>query len=187
MGWLVVLAFGAAACSPASDAKPDDAKGTEVDLDGLKAMTPASWKKEDPSNKLRWMQFRVPHAKDDKDDADLAISKGLGGGADSNVERWKGQFTPPEGKKIDDVAKTEEIKIGGLKATYLDVQGTYKYRDPTNIMGKTELRPDYRMLAVYYDGKDNTFTFKLVGPAKTVEEAKKGFDEWLKAFKEYKD
>ena len=82
------------------------------------------------------------------------------------------------GKTIDDVAKVEEIKIAGQKATYLDVSGTF-----TAPSSKKEPQADYRMLAVYFDGKDNLYTFKLVGPAATVEAAKKGFDDWLKAYK----
>jgi hypothetical protein len=174
--WLMAVAVGAlAACGGRA---ADDAKGVEVDLDGLKATTPADWRKEEPANKFRWMQFGVPKAKDDKEDAELTISKGPGGGADANIERWKGSFKPPAGKTIDDASKVEEIKIGGLKASYLDVSGTYAAP-----FSKAGPRADYRMLAVYFDGKDNTYTFKLVGPAATVEAAKKGFDEWLKSFK----
>jgi hypothetical protein len=174
-----VALLAVSACGYTSGSAADDAKGTEVDLDGIKAVTPADWKKEEPSNNFRWLQFRVPHAKDDKDDAELAISKGLGGGAEANVARWKGSFKPPAGKSIDDVAKVSEIEIGGKKATYLDVSGTYN----VPFAPKPDARPDYRMLAVYFDGKDNVYTFKLVGPAATVEAAKKGFDEWLKSFK----
>ena len=174
--WLMVVAVGAlAACGGRA---ADDAKGVEVDLDGLKATTPADWKKEEPSNQFRWMQFRIPKAKDDKEDAELAISKGLGGGSDANIARWKGSFKPPAGKTPDDASKVEEIMIGGMKAQYLDISGTY-----TAPFSKAAPQPDYRMLAVYFDGKDNAYTFKLVGPAATVEAAKKGYDEWLKAFK----
>ncbi len=174
--WLMAAAIGAlAACGGRA---ADDAKGVEVDLDGLKATTPADWKKEDPSNQFRWMQFRIPGAKGDKDDAELAISKGLGGGADANIARWKSAFKPPAGKTADEASKVEEIKIGGMKAGYLDVSGTY-----TAPFSKAGPQPDYRMLAVYFDGKDNAYTIKLVGPAATVEAAKKGFDEWLKSFK----
>ena len=178
--WIVIGALAAlSVCSSTNGSAADDAKGTEVDLDGLKATTPADWKKEEPSNNFRWMQFHVPHAKDDKDDAELAISKGLGGGAEANVARWKASFKPSAGKSADDAAKVSEIEIGGRKATYLDVSGTYT----VPFAAKPDARPDYRMLAVYYDGKDNVYTFKLVGPAATVEAAKKGYDEWLKAFK----
>ena len=171
--WLIVLALAAIpACSsaPTGEAKPK-AKGTEVDLDGLKATAPAAWKKEEPSNKFRWMQFSIPKVKGDKEDAEMVISKGLGGGANANVERWKGSFTPPGGK-------VEEIKIGDRKASYLDVSGTF-----TAPFSKAGPQSDYRMLAVYYDGKDNPYTFKLVGPAKTVAAAKSDFDEFLKSFK----
>jgi hypothetical protein len=178
--WLVVLALAVVpACDNTNGSAPDESKGTEVDLDGLKATTPADWKKETPANNFRWMQFRIPKAKGDADDAELAISKGFGGGADANVARWKASFKPPAGKSIDDSAKVGDIAIGGTKATYLDVSGTYTVPfAPT-----PDVRPDYRMLAIYYEGKDNVYTFKLVGPAATVEGAKKGFDDWLKAFK----
>ena len=175
--WLIVLALAALpGCSNSPAA--DEAKGTEINLDGLKATTPAAWKTEEPSNKMRWMQFRIPKVGDDKNDAELAISKGLGGGAKPNIERWKSSFTPPAGKTLDEAAKVEDIKIGGVTATYLDVSGTF-----TAPFVKTGPQPDYRMLAVYYEGKDNVYTFKLVGPAKTVEAAKKDFDEFLKSFK----
>ena len=178
--WLAAPALAAVLmCGATSGSAADDPKGTEVDLDGLKATTPADWKKTEPSNQFRWMQFAVPKAKGDADDAELAISKGLGGGADANVARWKGAFKPPSGKSIDDAAKVGDITIGGVKATYLDVSGTY-----TVPFAKTpDVRPDYRMLAIYYEGKDNVYTFKLVGPAATVDAAKKGFEDWLKAFK----
>lgn len=177
--WLMAMAVGAlAACGGRA---ADEPKGVEVDLDGLKATAPASWKKEEPPENLRqfrWMQFRVPKAKDDADDALVTISKGASGGAGPNVDRWKSSFKPPAGKTIDDAAKVEEIQIGGMKATYLDITGTY-----TDRFSKAGPQADYRLLAVYFDGKDNTYTFKLIGPAATVEAAKKVFDEWLKSFK----
>ncbi len=176
--WLIVLAAAVVGANAPGSAA-DEPKGTEVDLDGLKATTPADWKKTEPSNQFRWMQFSIPKAKGDSDDAELAVSKGLGGGADANVARWKMAFKPPSGKSIDDVAKVSDMTIGGIKGTYLDISGTYTVPFAT----KPDVRPDYRMLAVYYEGKDNPYTFKLVGPAATVEAAKKGFDDWLKAFK----
>ena len=51
--WLIVLAMAAVpACSPAISSSADEPKGTDVDLDGVKATTPADWKKEEPSNSL---------------------------------------------------------------------------------------------------------------------------------------
>ncbi len=184
----MVLAFLAAACSPsasesnAADGDKEKDKGTVVDLDGSKSTTPGEWKQEKPASTMRWLQFRLAKKGDDKEDAELVIFKGLGGGTKANVERWKGQFVPPEGKTIDDVTEIKEIKIGDRPATYVDIRGTYK---PLALRpgAKAQMKPNYRMLAIYYDGPGNEYQIKLTGPAKTVEAYKKGFDEWVKNFK----
>src|SRR5690242_20620664 len=105
----------------------DKDKGAVVEMDGLRSRAPAGWKQETPSNNLRYAQFRLPKQGDDKADAELVIFR-LGGSAAENVKRWKGMFRPPAGKTIDDVAKVQEIKIGGRDAVYLDISGTYVFK-----------------------------------------------------------
>jgi hypothetical protein len=162
-----------------------DDKGTPVTIDGLTSTAPAGWKEVKTSSNLRVKQFAVPKVEGDAADAELIIfffGTGSGGGVKANVERWKGMFKPPEGKSIDDVAKTEEMTVGKVKVTYFDVSGTYLYRsrpgDP-----KVEERPNHRMLAVVFESENGPYFFRLVGPEKTVTHHKKGFDEWLKNFK----
>lgn len=183
-GWMlpgtVVLGLGMLALS----ARGEDKKGTVVDFDGLQSRAPAEWKEEAPSNQMRFVQFRLPRAKDDKADAELIIFRGLGGSAKDNLNRWKGQFEAPEGKKIDDVAKVTEFKVGEVPVWYLDVSGTYLDKFPPFAPNaKTVRKPDYRMLAVHFEGKKNVYHIKLVGPAQTVAQYQKGFEEWVKAFK----
>lgn len=184
----VMLACVALACSPSASestaADGDKGKGVVVSLDGIQSTTPGDWKEEAPANRMRFMQFRLPKKGDDKENAELVIFKGLGGDSKANIERWKGQFSPPEGKKINDVAEVKEIKIGDRPATYLDVRGTYKVRlQPFNPRSKEEKKPNYRMLAIHFEGPKDIYHIKLTGPAKTVEAYKQGFDEWLKNFK----
>jgi hypothetical protein len=160
------------------------ARASRVTLDGLKSQAPGDWKEEAPANRMRFLQFRLPKKGDDKDNGELIIFKGLGGDSRANIERWKKQFIPPEGKKIDEAAEVKEIKIGGHPATYLDVQGTYLFNpQPFNPRSKAEKKPNYRMLAVHFEGPKDVYHIKLTGPAKTIEAYKKGFDEWLKNFK----
>ncbi len=186
----LMLAFVAAACSPsanesnAADTDKDNGKGVIVDIDGFKSTTPSDWKEEAPANRMRFMQFRLPKKGEDKEDAELILFKGLGGGSKANVQRWKDSFVPPEGKKIDEVCEVKEIKIGNQPAVYVDIQGTYKVRlQPFNPQSKTVEKPNFRMLAIYFDGPKDVYQIKLTGPAKTVEAYKKGFDEWVKNFK----
>jgi len=173
IAWLMGFLFVATASA--------EDKGTVVEIDGLRSKAPASWKEEAPANKMRYAQFKL---KGDGGDAELVIFTGLGGGAKANVDRWKKQFVPPTGKTIDDVCKVEEMKLEGRSATYVDISGTYLFKNPPfDPNAKEERKPEYRMLAIYLDGKNDVYQIKLTGPAKTVEAQKKTFDEWVKAFK----
>src|SRR5262249_135821 len=185
LGLGVAIAALALVCSrPEFRGWADEAKGAVVDFDGLKSAAPAAWKEEEPASKMRYKQFRLPRVKGDKADAELTIFRGFGGSAKDNIKRWKDQFQPPEGKKLDDVAKVTEMKIAGQEVTYLDIAGVYLFKEPPfDPNAKVEKRPDYRRRGVHFEGPKNIYHIKLVGPEKTVEEYKKGFDDWLKAFK----
>jgi hypothetical protein len=189
--WGFLLLVGAALAyvgeSPVGAA---DDKGTVVELGGLKSKVPANWKSEEVPEKyrqMRVMQFQIPKTGDDKTDAQLIIfyfGEGGGGDIEGNINRWKGMFDPPEGKKIDDVSKVEKLKAGDVSATYLDVQGTYKERfPPFDPNAKITKRPDYRLLGVIFECKKGPYYIRMIGPNKTVESNKKGLEEWVKAFK----
>jgi hypothetical protein len=155
-------------------------KGTVVTLGEMKSTTPADWKSQAPANKFRAYQFAAG-------DAELLIfyfGEGGGGSPNDNINRWKGQFVPPEGKSIDEVAKVEKLKVGKAELTYLDIQGTYLYKNPPfDPNAKTERKSNYRRLGVYFACEGGPYFITLTGPAKTVEQQKKSFDEWLKNFK----
>jgi len=179
---LIVLGALAFHTEVTADDKKDDKR--VVKFDGMQAPIPSDWVEEKPANRMRFLQYKLPKTKDDKEDGALIIFKGLGGSPEQNIARWKAMFIPPDGKGIDDVAKVEKIKIGGNEAFYLDVSGTYKHKDaPFDPKAKEELKPGFRMVNVHYEGKEDQYHIRLVGPAKTVEQYKKGFDDWLKALK----
>jgi hypothetical protein len=187
--FMVCLAASAchAGASTASSNSHDSAasagdKGTVVDLDGLKSKTPADWKEEKPSNNLRTAQFRVPKMDGDPKDAELVIfhfGKGGGGGTDANLDRWKKKFMTPDGKAVD--PKVDKFTVGEVKVTYLDIAGVYKLAPPGS--DKYEKLADYRMFGVIFESPNGPYYITLTGPARTLEQQKKGFDEWLKNFK----
>lgn len=171
---LLALAAGATA--------EDKEKGTKVDLDGYTAAAPGAWKaKKLPAKSMRHVQFTLPKAEGDDEDAELAIFKGMSGSVEENHKRWKGQVTPPKDKKADDVTKESKVKVGDKEATMLDVSGTYTapFFDPT-FKGKKE---NFRLLGIQVRLGDNNYHILVKGPAKTVEKHKKDFEAWLKALK----
>lgn len=152
-------------------------KNRVFEIDGLKAPIPADWVVEKPANRLRYLQFRLPKAEGDAVDAELVVTKAIGGSPEANLKRWQEQFIPPQGK-------VTEFKMGKGKAWYLDIAGVYLYKAaPFDPNSKVEKRENQRMLGIHYEGVDDPYHFKLVGPAKTVEKHKKGFDDWIKALK----
>ncbi len=176
------LLMAALTFTASADDKP---KGTKVNFDGLTSTTPATWVEKTPSNKMRFVQFELPKVKGDKEDAELVIFKGLGGSAAANISRWKDQFVAPKGKTSDDISKESEIKIGGKAATQVVIGGTFKYNPaPFNPKSKNVLRTDYKMIAIHFEGPKEIYHIKLIGPTKTVDSYQKGFDAWIKGFKE---
>src|SRR4051794_31952221 len=87
----VALSAPAALAQPAKPAlpPPPPAAGTEVTLDGMKAVAPANWKAEKPANRLRSYQFKLPRAAGDTEDAELFIMPDIQGTAEQNFARWK--------------------------------------------------------------------------------------------------
>jgi hypothetical protein len=184
---LVTLAWDAGPRLVRAEKKEEkeDLKSNLVVLDNLKSTAPTEWKREKRDNLLLKYQFRLARIKDDKSDAQAFISEVIGSGAaDKKVKGWRDWFLPPEGKKIEDVSTIDKLKIGKKEAIYLDVQGTYLHKKrPQDPDTAAEHRPGYRMLAVYFETNDTPYFIRLIGPATTVTHYKKGFDEWLKAFK----
>lgn len=154
---------------PAAEAK-------EVKIEDITLKTPAGWKQEPPSNRLRLAQFKIPAVEGDKDPAELVVSSfaGGGGGIDPNLERWVKQFQS-DGRKV-------KITVGACPQGdyYLsDISGTFNRPIGPPIAGRTEAVPGSRSLGVILviakgDGKEAYF-LKLTGPEKTVAAAADGF------------
>ncbi|MGF1583149.1 MAG: hypothetical protein ACFCD0_27830 [Gemmataceae bacterium] len=201
--WLVLLCVGIVACDSqtAPTVNEDDVptaeittneprtdnEGTMVMLGGLKSVAPASWLKQQPSNRLRKFQFQIPKVKGDNANAEIVIfyfGKGGGGGVDANLGRWKGQFEAPKGKKISDVASVKKFKVGDSQVTMLDLYGTYLYKfPPFSPRAKIIRKENYRRFGVIFETEEGPYFITFTGPKKTVDSNAKAFDSWIKGFK----
>jgi hypothetical protein len=167
---------------PEKSAEPT--KSVAVKLDKYVSIAPATWKVEKPANRLRSHQFRLLRADGDKADAELAILPDVKGKPEDNMRRWSESFADPDGKPISEIAKVEKFDVNGAHVHYLDARGTYLYKErPFDPASKLQPRPGYRMLAVIVETEDGSYQLRVTGPMKTVEQHKKDFDAWLKAFK----
>lgn len=161
--------------------------GPVVELGGLKSAAPATWKESPATSPMRLKQFTVPGKGGEKGgDGELVIfffGQGQGGSVEDNLARWKKQFEPPAGKTVDQISKTEKLKLASTSATLLDISGTYLFKARPMDPGPGEPRPGHRMLAAVLETPGGSYYLRLVGPEKTVADAKKDYVRWLKGFK----
>jgi hypothetical protein len=158
-----------------------DDKPVVVKLVKLSAPAPADWKSEKPANLFRSYQFKLPGAKDHPE-AELAVYKESLPGADKNFPKWKMTFVAPEGKTVDDIAKTAKWEVPGAKVDVLDITGTWKYKERPQDKKET-LLDDWRVIWVIVEEKDETHHFRLSGPSVTVAEHAAKFEKWVKSLK----
>jgi hypothetical protein len=158
-------------------------KGTAVKVGKLTATAPADWKKEKPSNLLRSYQFKLPGA-DDLPAVELAIFPESHPSPEKNFPRWKAQFVVPEGKTIDDVAKTGKWDVPGATVHVLDLAGTWKYRErPQDPKSKEMLLDDHRVVWVIVAEKEEATHLRLSGPSASVAKSYGAFEAFVKSLK----
>ena len=154
-----------------------------VKFAGVSAEAMSGWKSEKPANLFRSHQFKLATFDKDYADAELTVTPKSSDDVKKNFEKWKSQFTPADGKKLDDVAKTSEMEVGGIKLYLLDVSGTWKYRErPVDPKSEKEY-PEFRTIWVIAIGKEDTAHIRLSGQHTVIEKHYPDFEKWLKSLK----
>ena len=144
----------------------------EVKVNTLVLSIPVNWKQEQPANRMRLAQFKIPAIAGDTEAAELVVShfgpaRGL---ARANVSRWIGQFEEA-GRRV----KVVQGRRTGGKYILVDVIGTYNKSVGPFVRGQKKRVPGSRMLAAIVDASIGPYFLKLTGPEKTVSAALDGF------------
>lgn len=145
-------------------------QATEQDDPNPTWKVPAGWQVVPPSP-MRLATYKVPHAKDDPEDADVSVSR-AGGGTEANLDRWAHQFQNASEPKRS--TKT----VHGLKVTVVELTGTYG----GGMMpggGAPEPKKNWALLGAVIETEGFATFVKMTGPAATVHGARKSFDELI--------
>ena len=133
---------------------------------------PAAWSDAPNASSMRLATYKIPVATGDKAAPELTVMQ-AGGSLDANVQRWAEQFGD-EGKAS---LKRETRKLAGYDVTVVSTHGAYG-----GMSGDKTSEP-YELLAAIVQTPDLPFFFKMTGPLKSVEAARKDFDALLASFK----
>jgi hypothetical protein len=172
--------LGSAKRSQAAAASSDHAFGVgrDVRLKPLNFTAPESWKRTKPRSAFVQVEFALESSKKDEMPARLTVSA-VGGTVKENIDRWKGQFV----ETIENPVQ-KEIEAGGLKATVVDLAGTFG--DQAGMMGPVVKRADYRMIGIIIPVDDQLYVVKAVGPRPTIAANAEAIDAFVKSVKQDK-
>lgn len=183
----LAAAGAAASAAEGADEKPADkqAQGKPYTIaEGkFKLTPPANWVVKPPKNFIIEHEFEVPAAEGDETPARVTVM-GAGGSIEANIQRWRDQFTQPDGADAKDTAKVEKKKVAGQQIHVVNLSGNYLDKAPAQAKGIE--RENYRMLAAIIETtqagkKTGNYFIKLVGPAQTVGENEEGFEKMLES------
>jgi len=151
----------------------DAAVPKELKLEGVSTLVPPGWKQVPPANRIIEAEFALPKAEGDQHDGRLTIMA-AGGDTDSNIDRWKSEFLGQT------EIKTETLEVGTLEVTWVDIRG--EWRGPSSAQGKSQPRPDYRMIAVIVPFSEmSSYFYKLTGPRETLATHEEAFKSFVKS------
>jgi len=191
---LMAVSASGVACSknfvePETAAKTSKLEGPGVGTSAPRAgvqrvhfKAPAGWMEQQPSSSMRKAQYLLPRAEGDPEDAELVVYHfpEQGGSISSNISRWVGQMTRPDGSPASDDAQISERQVRGKEVTLLDVRGTYRGMMGPRSQGTP--KPGFRMLGAIVDTRNGPWFFKLTGPAATVAQWSGSWGEFVESF-----
>ena len=144
-----------------------DGKTRRELIDGLGYTVPEQWATQPPSNRMRLAQYDIPGP---GGGASFTVYRFPGGAGtvDQNVERWLGQFDPPEGKTLEEVSKVEKKEIDGLAVTQVEVSGNFGGQSMAPMAAPEAPKSDMRMFAAIVEGQGDPYFVKVIGPNATL-------------------
>jgi hypothetical protein len=160
LGFLLAATF-------VSAARAEDGEKDSKTPKPLTFQTPKGWRAVD-ADFISLARFQI-REKDRIASMTVTALNGDGGGLVANVNRWRAQVGLKPLAEKDALKSLQAIKVDGIAGHVLDLTGP-------DTDGKSR-----RILAAVVKKGNQTWFFKLMGPASLVGEQKTAFEEFLKS------
>lgn len=161
--------------------KPEPIKVSVAD-DNIRFVATGAWKSVAPRSRMLEAELQIPRVGEDDQDGRLTIM-GAGGSIEANIDRWRAQFTQPDGSDTKEKTKVEKKTIAGQTVNIVDITGTFldAVGGPFSGQPKVE-RKNYRMLAAIIETQeDGNYFVKLYGPKATIDKNADHFQAMIKS------
>jgi hypothetical protein len=144
-------------------------------------IAPQDWVQHPPTSRMRKDQYVLPGA-EGKEDAELVVYHfpEMGGLVEANLNRWYGQFQQPDGSETASKAQAKKETVNNIPVTTVFVTGTYlKPKNPMDLTGPKEEKPNYAMLAAIAETANGPWFFKATGPEETIAHWRPSFENFV--------
>lgn len=154
--------------------------GTTMGHGPLTWDVPDSWVVEQPSNSMRFAQYRVEGRDGAAECVVFYFGTGQGGELMANAQRWAGQFTQPDGRNSLDLMQLRTLRDAAPATHLVELTGTYMGGMSTGIEPAPPLE-NAMLLGGIIEGPDAPWFFKFTGPASTVSGQRDAFIAMLQS------
>ena len=142
---------------------------------------PAGWTSRPATSKMRLAEFVLPSSGEKAPEVIVYFfGSGQGGSVDANLERWKSQFSNPNGSPVTDVVTHENT--GTFPLTIAEYRGTYARGIGMGSAPEAALA-DHMLIAVVADTPHGTLFFQLFGPRQAVETRRSTYLAFVRGLK----
>jgi hypothetical protein len=158
------------------------AQGTTVTLLDYRTTVPAAWTSRTPSSNMRLAEYVVP-ASAGAEGAEVVVyffGKGSGGNVASNLERWKGQFSTPDGSPVPETVTRDSS--GAFAITFAEYRGTYARG--VGAGSPDQAKTGQALVAGIAETPRGTLFVQLFGPAARVAAERDAFMRFVKGLRE---
>jgi hypothetical protein len=153
-------------------------QGKPLTLLGYHTTVPAGWTTRAPASAMRLAEYVVP-GHGSQPGAEVIVyffGKGMGGNVASNLARWKGQFSSPDGKPVYE--KVTRAPGGVFPVTFAEYRGTYA-RAIGMGSAPEQARPGQTLIAAVAETPNGTLFIQLFGPSARVAAEREAFVKFV--------
>lgn len=135
---------------------------------GYTTTVPKSWVSTTPSSNMRLAQYTIPGAPGSipVEVVVYFFGPGQGGDGPTNIERWRSQFSNPDGSPVTPVVT--KAQSGNFLVWFAELRGTYA-RGVGAGSSAAEARPNHMLLAAIIETPKGTLFVQEYGPAAATE------------------
>jgi hypothetical protein len=182
--FVTAIAIALAACANRTDAGSAPlADGSPVALLDFVAIAPKAWTAKPPESTMRLAEYELPASAGDADTAEAVVyyfGPGQGGDVDSNVARWRAQFSDESGNPPDPVIT--KIDNVSFSSTLVEFHG--KYNRGIGMGGQpSEAKSDQVLLAAIVETPKGNLYVQAYGPSAGVLAQKDAFLSFVRSIR----